>query len=79
MTGKRKIVGRFCETVKVRRRAFDPRSFRWAQSGSAWVLVGCPLGRWRGGRCQVGMRAHVILKTEKSRRCARGARFVEKG
>lgn len=79
MAIKKKIVGRFCEVVKVRRRAFDPRSFRWKKSGSAWILVGCPLGRWRSGRCAAGTRAHVVLEPQRGRRCRRGARQIEKG
>jgi len=71
-----RIVGRFCEAVKVPRRAFDPKSFRWKRSGSGWVLVGCKLGKWRGS-CRVGTRAHVVLRPS-SGRCRRGERYIER-
>lgn len=57
----RKIHGRFCERSMAPKRRFDRRSFRWRQSGSAWVLVGCPKGKFRRKRCRVGLRAYKLL------------------
>jgi hypothetical protein len=74
----RKITGRFCEYVAAPRRAFDPKSFRWKKSGKAWLLIGCKLGRYKGGACQVGTRAHVVLKPSRGT-CPRGGRLIVKG
>ncbi len=77
MKRKRKIRGRFCEGIKAPRGEFDRRSFRWVRSGKAWLLIGCPIGRWKRGRCAVGTRAHVILKPSRGR-CGRGQRSITK-
>ena len=58
-----KLRGSFCKTVKAPKTAFDKRSFRWKKSGKAWVLVGCPKGKWspKSATCKTGsMRAHEV-------------------
>ena len=74
-----KIVGRFCRRVVAPKSVFDRRSFRWKKSGRAWVLVGCPRGRWNAktDRCSVGTRAHEVL-VRSTGRCSAG-RVVKKG
>lgn len=74
------IRGAFCEEKKASKAAFDPRSFRWKQSGTAWVLVGCPRGSWqaRKARCKVGLKAYVLLKAAVDR-CAIGSKRISKG
>lgn len=72
-----KIVGRFCKRIVAPKRAFDRRSFRWKKSGRAWVLVGCPKGKWKRDRCTVGLKAHELL-VKSSGRCAVG-KVVTKG
>jgi hypothetical protein len=77
-----KIRGAFCERKVERKEAFDPRSFRWKQRGSAWVLVGCPRGNWRprrkrGNQCAVGLRAYAILARPKKGRCANGRKVAK--
>lgn len=72
-----KIRGRFCERIVTPKRAFDRRSFRWKKSGRAWVLVGCPRGKWRGESCGVGTKAHVVLVRARGR-CTIG-RAIRKG
>jgi hypothetical protein len=81
----RKIKGSFCERTPAPKSAFDKRSFRWKKSGRAWVLVGCPKGRWRKNRCAVGTKAHKVLAPAKGRskrgaqtRCRVG-RKIKKG
>ena len=63
MARERKMKGKFCERTPLPKARFDPRSFRYKQSGSAWILVGCPKGHYRPKRrrCDVGLRAHKIL------------------
>jgi len=58
-----KIRGSFCATVKAPKTKFDRRSFRWKKSGKAFVLVGCPKGKWkpRTETCATGTRAYEIL------------------
>jgi hypothetical protein len=41
-----KMVGKFCERTMAPKSDFDKQSFRWKKSGKAWVLVGCPKGKW---------------------------------
>jgi hypothetical protein len=47
---------------------FDKRSFRTIRRGDHLVIVGCPKGKWRGGRCTTAMEVQAILhpKTEKN-------------
>ena len=73
-----KIVGRFCKRVLAPKSAFDRRSFRWVRSGKAWVLTGCPRGKWKGDRCSVGLKAHELL-VKSSGRCAVGEKRMTKG
>lgn len=75
----RKIKGTFCERALAPKSRFDRRSFRWKKSGAAWVLVGCPKGKFSRGRCRVGMRAHKLLARAKAGRCRRGGQKVRKG
>ena len=73
--------GSFCEKTLTPRKQFDSESFRWKQSGKAWLLVGCPKGKWqpRKERCRVGTKAHKILVKKGYRHCAVGTRRVVKG
>lgn len=59
----KKIRGRFRACKPERTPALDKRSLRWKQSGKAWVLVGCPNGKWQASkkRCRVGTRAAEVL------------------
>ncbi len=77
----KKIRGSFCERTEAPRSAIDRRSLRWVKSGTAWILVGCPIGAWmpRAGRCKVGTRAHKVLSPSPSgERCPVGGRRVTK-
>jgi len=58
-----KIRGSFCKKVVAPKTKFDRRSFRWRRSGKAFVLVGCPKGKWKPQteKCGVGTRAHEVL------------------
>jgi hypothetical protein len=73
-----KITGTFCERSVAPKSTFDPRSFRWKASGTSWVLVGCPRGRWqaREKRCAVGLRAVKVLARTTSR-CTVGKRVTK--
>jgi len=53
---------------------FDRRSLRWIQSGSAYLLVGCPKGKYDASIdvCLVGTRAYEQVKGTKSGSCPRG-------
>jgi len=68
---ERKIVGKFCERKLAAKTRFDRRSFRWKRSGRAWLLIGCPKGKWRPRleRCAVGTRAYVVLAAPKGATC----------
>jgi hypothetical protein len=79
MAAPRKIVGDFCEWTTRRKSDFDRRSFRWKKSGQAWVLVGCPRGKFRRGVCADGTRAHKVLAPTDGYRCPRGRKHVHKG
>jgi hypothetical protein len=81
MATKKKIVGSFCKRTAHPKSSFDERSFRWKQSGRAWLLVGCPKGKWqpRNERCSVGTKAFEILSPAKiGKRCSVG-RKTRKG
>ena len=47
---------------------FDKRSFRTIRKGDHLIIVGCPKGKWKKGRCDVGMELQSILhpKNEKN-------------
>lgn len=53
---------------------FDRRSLRWVQSGSAYLLVGCPQGKYDASVdvCLVGTRAYEQVKSAKGNSCPRG-------
>jgi hypothetical protein len=51
----------YCKRVLANKRKFDKRSFRWKKRGRVAVLVACPRGKWKRGRCAVGMRAQKVL------------------
>lgn len=74
-----KIRGVFCKSVKAPKTAFDKRSFRWKKSGKAFVLVGCPKGKWsaKSAKCTTGLRAHEVI-VRASGACSVGKR-VKKG
>lgn len=75
------IRGTFCESIQTPKRAFDPRSFRWKRSGKAWVLVGCPKGKWasRKKTCKVGLKAYTLLvPAPKKGRCKRATKRITK-
>jgi len=51
----------------IRERQFPPsrcdrRSFRTIKRGKVKIVICCPKGQWRRGRCKVGTRAQSILK-----------------
>ena len=77
---ERKIKGTFCERTLAPKTQFDRRSFRWKPSGKAWLLVGCPKGKWmpRKKRCKVGTRGHKLLSPARKKRCAAGSHRVRK-
>ncbi len=57
----------------VRHRQFSPKrcakgSFRTIERGKIKLVVCCPKGHWKHGRCLVGTRAQSILKPRKRRR-----------
>jgi hypothetical protein len=74
----RKIRGSFCEREIAPKSFFAPRSFRWKQSGRAWLLIGCPRGHWsRKNRCKVGTQVHTILSPTIGHCRDRGRRVVK--
>jgi hypothetical protein len=76
----RKIKGVFCEEELARKSSFDPASFRYKRSGDAWVLIGCPKGKWDKYEqwCRVGTRGYKILAPAKGARCPTGAHRIRK-
>lgn len=43
---------------------FDKKSFRYVKRGDHLVLVACPKGKWKRGKCQIGMKLVSILHPE---------------
>ena len=43
-------------------RKFDPRSFRTVKRDGTLIIVACPAGEYKKGRCQVGMQTQSIRK-----------------
>jgi hypothetical protein len=80
MARKRKIKGAFCEEKLAVKTDFDKRSFRYKKSGKAWVLIGCPKGKWnaRTSHCKVGTRAHKVLAPARGRACPVGTERITK-
>ena len=76
----RQIVGTFCEKGKTPLKSFDRRSLRWKRSGKAWLLIGCPRGKYDAAaeQCKVGTRAYKLLKPTRGKRCPVGSRKVKK-
>jgi hypothetical protein len=58
--------GCFCEKTVAPKSRFAKKSFRWIKSGRSWVLIGCPKGKFRRGRCTVGTRAHKVMAAGRS-------------
>lgn len=58
-----------CERVVVPKDKFDPKSFRWIQTTKGAVLIGCPVGKFRNGRCAVGTMAHSVVTAAQGGRC----------
>lgn len=74
----KKIKGTFCERKVAPKSRFDKHSFRWKKQGRNWIMVGCPKGKWKSGRCRVGTRAHVVLAPRKGNRCPVGQSSIKK-
>lgn len=74
-----KMRGTFCEKTLAPKSRFAKKSFRWKRpfAGGVWLLVACPKGAWKRGRCRRGMRAVKILKPTRGR-CRVGKR-IRKG
>ena len=75
-----KIRGSFCKRVVAPKTKFDKRSFRWKKSGKAFILVGCPKGKWQPtkSKCATGTRAYEILVPASGKACRVG-RKTKKG
>jgi hypothetical protein len=65
-----------CQKTVCRERLMSPKmcakgSFRTKRVGSkkAKVVVCCPRGKWRKGRCSVGMKAQTLLRPIGSLKC----------
>jgi hypothetical protein len=73
----------FCEKAVAPKKKFEPKSFRWVQSGKSRVLIGCPRGKWRPRkmRCRVGTAAYKVLSPARGKRkaCPVGTRRINKG
>jgi len=80
MARKRKMKGTFCEETATAKSKFDKRSFRYKKSGKAWILIGCPKGKWnaKSQRCRVGTRAHKVLAPSHGGSCPVGSRRISK-
>lgn len=80
MARKRKIKGAFCEEKISVKSKFDKRSFRYKKSGKAWLIIGCPRGKWntKTKRCKVGTRAHKLLAPPRGHACPVGAKRIRK-
>jgi len=53
--------------------AFDPRSIRSLKKGDHIVKIGCPKGKFAGGRCQVGTESHSVWHPIEELDCMKGA------
>lgn len=62
--------GRFCRARKVSPAKFDPRSFRIIRRGKIQIVIGCPRGKWKSGRCSVGTRAQSIRYPIGHKKCS---------
>ena len=67
--GGEKFRGCYRSCKRAREGQFDPRSFRLIARGRSrrktWILVACPKGKWKRGRCSVGTRAVRIDRPAK--------------
>ena len=72
--------GTYCEKKLAAKKRFDRRSFRWKKSGKAWLLIGCPKGKWKAKKqvCAVGTRAYAILSPTNGS-CSTYERRIRKG
>jgi len=46
---------------------FDKKSFRTIKKGDHLIIVGCPKGKWKNGRCQAAMELQAILHPKKEK------------
>lgn len=72
---KCKMVKNWCHCKKASSKKFHPGSFRTKTvKKGVQIVVGCPKGKWRKGRCTVGMKPVSIHYSKpylkrKHRRC----------
>lgn len=77
---QRHMRGAYCEHTTAPKSLFDPRSFRYIQSGKSWLLIGCPKGKWaaRKAHCKVSTLSHKHFIPAKSGRCPIGGKVIRK-
>jgi hypothetical protein len=80
MARKRKIKGSFCERSLAAKTKFAKGSFRYKKSGKAWLIIGCPVGKWNAKtkHCKVGTRGHKLLAPSHGKACAVGTKRIRK-
>jgi hypothetical protein len=61
MAKKCEIRGNFKRCRQESPKHFAPRSLRTITRGKVKIIVGCPKGRFKKGRCTTGTRAQSIL------------------
>lgn len=64
----REVTENFIRRRVLAKRGCAKGSFRTVKRGATRIVVCCPRGKWRGGRCTVGMRAQSILRKRRKRR-----------
>lgn len=65
MAKKCEVIGNFRRCRQAPPSRFDSRSLRTITRGSVKIIVGCPKGHFKKGRCKVGLRAQSILYPRK--------------
>ena len=76
----RKMRGAFCEEKLAAKSKFAKGSFRYKKSGKAWLIIGCPKGKWnaKAKRCKVGTRGHKLLAPTRGKSCPVGTKRISK-
>jgi len=61
--------GRYCRQRVASPKKFARNSLRTITRGSVKIVVGCPKGKFKKGKCSVGTRAQTILRPLGSPKC----------
>lgn len=64
------VRGRYCRVRQRSPKSFARGSLRTVKRGGVRIVIGCPKGKFKRGRCSVGTKAQTILYPKGHKKCA---------